>query len=401
MHSLDLKVSEWFLKGGLLLNVVAWAAGSLNPLFKLLDFSGALVTLINAFFLLVLSFGYAFYRKKIPIVLVCFFIVCVVFVFSALLSDYFLISILKLLKFFVSCAFFILAFDYLNKSGRQEDHGLVPSWLLLVFRVLGAASVLSIILGVAWSKNQTGFNGALDHPQRLALYSGIWSVCEQHRIYKKKNLIGIFWAVLSAAFVFMSEARTAMGALIAASLYMFFLNQRTGMSFKGVAIIYIFIILGVVAGDKVFGVLQDSFLKRGDTSVVQGLKDSRGKLMLGSLQNFIENPMLGIGFQVSNGRYGTQPMEVEYSGGLPLSAPIEKGVFYSGMMEEVGIVGGGAFLLFLAFLSTRAKKGRKVVFIYWALINFGEAIFFSVGGLGGLLWIVFSYNVTQKKEKWG
>jgi len=390
MKSLNKTSGVGLLNFAIFLNVAIWALGSLNTAFPIGVLPDYFVLVLNSAFFLVLFLNYFFVNKRVPKVFGYFSLVCFSFFVSAVLSDYMVVSLLKVVKYYVVCGFLFLSYYYLSNDKAEDS--LAPIWLLWFFRVLGLASIFTIFLGVAWNKNQTGFNGVLDHPQKLALYSGAWCVCEQFAFYRKKQLVNFVFSLLAAAFVFMSEARTAIASLLVASFFMFAIKQREGFGYKNIVVIFVVISVSILGANKIYEGLQASFLKRSDSSVLQGLKDSRGELMLGSLKNFLDEPYLGIGFQVSNGRYGTQPMDIQYSGGLPLSAPIEKGVFYSGMFEEVGIIGGFLFLSFVAYLAQGFLGLRKSIIIYWALVNMGEAIFFSTGGVGVLLWIMLAYN---------
>jgi hypothetical protein len=77
--------------------------------------------------------------------------------------------------------------------------------------------------------------------------------------------------------------------------------------------------------------------------------------------------------------------------GLPISAPVEKGFLPTAILEEVGIPGALGFLgLFLTLLYRVYRTGDQpwaAVLLTSIFVNLGEALFFSLGGLGLYFWI--------------
>jgi hypothetical protein len=118
------------------------------------------------------------------------------------------------------------------------------------------------------------------------------------------------------------------------------------------------------------------------------------------LDNIEQQPLSGIGFGI-----GSDPWMMAIKRhplyGLPTSAPIEKAVMPIAVMEELGIPG---FLLVAAWtwmlLRRAARVGidRLVVITTALLINFGEFVFFSPGGLGMLLLIMVAWAATYPAD---
>jgi hypothetical protein len=140
------------------------------------------------------------------------------------------------------------------------------------------------------------------------------------------------------------------------------------------------------------------FKDDGASSATNILEESRGSRMNASMANFWSQPITGIGFGVPSNpmRFARQlergPM------GIPVSASVEKGFMPTAVLEETGIVGAILVLLLLGYLFTPAiRRGTPTIFWMLAsalLINFGEMVFFSVGGMGFYFWVVmaFCYN---------
>jgi O-antigen ligase len=141
----------------------------------------------------------------------------------------------------------------------------------------------------------------------------------------------------------------------------------------------------------------ESFLAKdsGNASVVQALEASRGNLMSRSMRNFWEHPVTGIGFGAPSDpvRFARQLERGPY--GIPLSASVEKGFMPTAVLEETGIVGAILTILLLIFLFVPALQHPDPT-LFWMMatclsLNFGEMVFFSIGGMGFFLWFVMAF----------
>ena len=84
---------------------------------------------------------------------------------------------------------------------------------------------------------------------------------------------------------------------------------------------------------------------------------------------------------------------------IPYSAPIEKGMFYIALYEELGFIGYIVFLFFLSVcLLSMMLSGLKSfpLLIIILSFNIAESSFFSTGGVGGLLILFFTLSITRK-----
>ena len=117
-------------------------------------------------------------------------------------------------------------------------------------------------------------------------------------------------------------------------------------------------------------------------------------------KNIKNKPFKGIGFGIAS---EPEHMEVERDPfiGLPVSAVIEKGVMPVAVVEELGIFGALAVLSWLLVVlrrGARAGVSQFAVLITLLLVNFGESMFFSVGGMGMLLSILLTGAVTGEQK---
>ncbi len=147
--------------------------------------------------------------------------------------------------------------------------------------------------------------------------------------------------------------------------------------------------------------------KRG--SEVEGLNgidemvSSRSRKATPSLANFYSNPILGIGYGLP-----TESTDNLYDykehwgiGYLPgtdfiISFPVEKGILYTAILEELGIIG---FILFLNVI-LRAMKidGHRFLLIMPLLVlSLGEASLFALNGIGIIGFIVLVICTVRHK----
>ena len=118
----------------------------------------------------------------------------------------------------------------------------------------------------------------------------------------------------------------------------------------------------------------------------EALISSRQALIDRSLYYFCKSPLVGNGFQVSD---EMENLKIKGVGSI-LSAPIEKGVWVTAVLEEGGVIG---WLLFVGFLVSciimsikrRAYIGASCLFLCM-LTNLGEFTFFSMSYTGGFTW---------------
>ena len=92
--------------------------------------------------------------------------------------------------------------------------------------------------------------------------------------------------------------------------------------------------------------------------------------------------------------------KVKYSFGIPMSAPVEKGVLILALFHELGLIG---FILFaITFISIFVRISFGIVeFMIVSLIffiNLYESTFFSASGVGLITLLLFCL-FTRKNDK--
>ena len=160
-------------------------------------------------------------------------------------------------------------------------------------------------------------------------------------------------------------------------------------------------ILGFVFSSVYINQLNSYLFKRTDSvGILEAADNSRGKLVDNMLSNIEANPFQGIGFGMSS---DINNLNVEYDPffGIPISAVIEKGVLPIAVLEELGIiVGSFVFLwIFYSFYKAAQVDAQKLsILLCIILLNLGEYMFFSVGGMGMLMLILFTASTSYTKK---
>ena len=250
------------------------------------------------------------------------------------------------------------------------------------------------------------FSGITDHSQTLASFMAIMIIyVASDMIFVERRVaplqIGMIIAML--VMLFMTRSRTGLFAMALSGFVM------VGYTFKRVSLPWrlrqklqsalIFGSVVVVLLMAVMEIRSQSFTKwlrktndlEADTrSMNEAITQTRQGTIESCMDEFHQNELLGIGFQVSE-----QVKELyDRSSGLILSAPIEKGLLPLMVLGEVGIVGAILFYVFvIGFISGCIKKKYYVsllLFIAFFGTNIGEASFFSPGGPGGVMWAFFA-----------
>lgn len=334
-----------------------------------------------------------------------------------------LISYLKLFLFVVTTiAFFSVAKIYIVEEERASGLRNIVLAIAL-FWVLGSLCLIPFP-GIAKVGAQQAieqglpvsamglFTGITNSPQALGpLLAAMSAILFADLLFVLKRWDAIYIAVLLGipVLIYYSSSRTAMGTYLVGMFFvvMCFLFSRqlhSTWKAKAMTVLFgVFLVGGVcfvvspqireatarfalkyVAKDAKLEITSENLLK-----TRQGLMDE-------ALENFSESPVIGNGFQVSKVMEQREINDISDF----LSAPIEKGVWITAILEEGGIIGFMLFLIFLilAFstLLSRGAVSASAVLIVLVVSNFGEFSMFSMTGMGGIMWaLVFTALVLD------
>lgn len=312
------------------------------------------------------------------------------------------VSILKALSWLMVTATLFSAWTGLIQEEREKLFYQLYLGLVAVM----AISIPLFVLPLGYLRNGSGFQGILNHPQAFGPTMAILGVIAASKLFAEKRpswqYLGVFGG--SLAFILASEARTAglsliIGLCLAVVSVPLLSGQRIrtvlpGLRSKrvwGIAgiVLYFGVIFAPQISDKFNYYISKSDRAGSVENILEAYDMSRGGLIDRLVANINANPLTGIGFGIGS-ESDLMVIERDPVLGLPLSAPVEKGVLPLVIVEELGIP--GAFLVFVWLFWILRKAALSgvtgVALIGTALfINMGESIFFSPGGLGLLILI--------------
>ena len=324
---------------------------------------------------------------------------------SAVMSIFPLVSFLKLVTFAVGTTTVIIG---LYQTRYSMQHWL--SWLYTVGGFIVVASIPFYFHPLGFGRNGVGFQGITNHPQTFgpilapltALFTGLYFF---HPGLKNRWVGGL--ALLGWGGMYLSLSRTSLFAAVLG----LGLAVGVGLAFRSgwaekishafgrpEIILATLLVIGLSAMQWTSiqrEITELVFKDRGTTSVVGALQQSRGALIDRSMRNFRDAPIIGIGFGAPSDPARLARQLERGPMGIPVSASVEKGFMPSAVLEETGVVGAVLVFLLLAFLVAPVARHGDIV-AFWVLmtallVNFGEMVFFTMGGNGLYLWIVMGF----------
>lgn len=260
-----------------------------------------------------------------------------------------------------------------------------------------------IIKEIIDSGSMTLFCGVTFHSQTLSpllTCAFAWVVCDLLFVERRFRWPHIALLILALPLLYLTRSRVALlGVTVALALVYFYLPRKLSLDRRmkrwlghilmvgGVALVAVMAIAEVQNNAISRWVRKTDDVKTDQRSLSEAFTASRQGLIEMCMDDFRQNPLLGMGFQVAE---YTQEYS-KGSKGLILSAPIEKGVIPIMILGETGIVGIIVFATFmLVFYSGCANRRLYMTIVLMTVLlalNMGEATFFSPGGIGGPQWM--------------
>ncbi|MBD3275523.1 MAG: hypothetical protein GF372_09445 [Candidatus Marinimicrobia bacterium] len=334
----------------------------------------------------------------------------VVLITSFFYSMFPTVSILKIVTFSMGTTTALIG---LHRTRHLKEYWF--SWIYTFALFIIFASLPMYFLPGGFDRNGVGFQGITSHPQTLgpilaplvAFLSGLYLF---HPSERRNKLVGIA-ALIGWIEMYTALSRTSMFAALLAFIIIVVLAYTVKTEEWGLKVqralalpevvgagLLVFILLGLQWSNFQEQITQFIYKDDNAGSVTEILRGSRGYLIDRSMMNFHENPVVGIGFGVPSdpGPFGSRIETGPF--GLPIGASVEKGFMPSAVLEETGIIGAALIIFILAaFIKQILRHGNIIAFWMFTagiLINLGEMIFFSMGGNGLYLWIIFGFCYT-------
>ncbi|TVR79377.1 MAG: hypothetical protein EA405_12930 [Rhodospirillales bacterium] len=315
------------------------------------------------------------------------------------------ISLMKLLSFSLSASAALVGFQRLDEVAQAR----MLAWLCSLWLVVVALSLPTLLApGVAFATNDRGFQGILNQPQALGIFLVPAAVWFSTQAFGSGRRIAAAPAVATVAVWAMMLGTLARTAFAASALSLAFgallgrLQSRADLSlarrrlFTALAAAACLVVLLAATSTTVADKIQ-GFVFKGGVEAYDDVGDafhaSRGKGIEYQWQNFLQNPIMGTGFQV----YPSDEFyeKVKRIWGIPVSAAVEKGFIFVAVFEETGVIGGLFFfgLLYGLYRAVKATGDLRRLSLFFACIfvNVGEGVFFAAGGLGLYFWILIGF----------
>jgi hypothetical protein len=342
--------------------------------------------------------------------------------FCSLVSGWFYqIALLKLLNFWATISAIFAGMVVLRKKKIDCTEWIVS--LILVTTIIAFASIAlgfshNFVRGKYVFSNY--FVGAFSHPNCHSLYGATFVsflACIALLTSYKNRWIAIALMAIWPVFMVWSKARTGVLAISFAFAILVLLARplRNRLGWRLRLNLQRSTLLLMTACVLILGLAYDGFTDRalwkgvvgflqkssGPTELVEldtsKMLGSRIGLIEFSWQNFRENPLCGIGFGVAKTKYFAETATI-------FTAPVEKGFLPTAILEEGGILGTAAFVLFLVVLIWELKAEGNVpglaVLAAFLATNLGEVGIFAVGGTGTFGWTMFAAAVILGDHCW-
>ena len=388
----------------------AWALSSLSLLVVIRYFNPALVhngtisSSLSWAFPLIVSIRVLPLMRIVDLRLVGpLWLFCIVaIVCSIIASPALAVSVMKAVSLAVIAAAVLVA--SLRLTSRET--AALGDWLCALALVVAALSLASLARpGVAYFPGTNLLRGVLNQSQALgtflapftAAYLTAWlcrSKAVDRHVYLTLALIGtcmlLTFSRTAAIASVLGTGFSLLGGRASSARVTRSKNQRVA-----ILVLSLVCLFGVLefAGSKFSGSVSGFVLKRGGQDIGTAFAASRGNGMLSQLTNFASSPLVGHGFGVyANGYF---PSGVVTVAGIPVSAPVEKGVVPTAVLEETGLLGFSSFA-YLVFSLTRTvwrRAPRTIVAILFSclFVNLGEAVLLSPGGMGLFVWLLIGW----------
>ena len=261
--------------------------------------------------------------------------------------------------------------------------------------------------------------GALGHSQATGVLGGIVAIWAFSRLLQQSNGISGNFVVLLLALltVFLSASRTGLLstllAMLAVGVLAVLQGQRPLRRLIGVLRnplvllgMFVLIFSAILNYESLVLLILDFMTKSTESiNLAEAYDSSRGGQIEDMWANIRRDPLVGLGFGIAS---DPESMVVRSFAGIPIGAPVEKGLTHIAVWEELGLIGLVIAILWAVVIFSRslgaslAQSGLLVVIF---LQNFGEATLFSVGGMGLLQVLLIGYcsyrprgGVTQRRR---
>ena len=323
---------------------------------------------------------------------------------SVLTSGAVAVSLMKAATLAIVASGVLIAGQRLSATESRS----LGTWLRTLAVVVTALSLATIVRpGIAHLPNSDLLNGILGHSQALAAFLAPFAAASLAEWMLARGSatpvrMMIWFGILGCTLL--TSSRTAALATILGLAFSVIGGATADRRLAGaaaqrafgmIALLALALLVMQLATGRVSSGVSEFVLKGGQGSVSESFEASRGGLVSSQLRNFMASPWIGHGFGVF--AEGDPTPGVRTFMGIPVSAPVEKGVLPTAVLEETGVIG---FLCFawliyalIAPVWRRAPHPIVAMLIACLFVNLGEAILLSPGGMGLHIWLLIAWCI--------
>lgn len=298
---------------------------------------------------------------------------------------------------------------------------ILGSVALIPFPAISTLNAYRFFLEHGHAPEGSLFTGMTIHSQALGPIVSIFStflLADMLFSLKRADKLYLLLLLCCPILLYKTGSRTAMGTYVAGTLFVAFLFMQArgvGTQWKNKALSAL-TLLGMIGGIAFMATPQlrqsaVNFIYKvrvGDVAEEHQTFDtmisSRQGLIDTAIESFKESPFIGNGFQVTKQLKNQERSSWKHY----LTAPIEKGVWVTAVLEEGGIFGMILFVIFLLttfgkLLARHAVVGASIFFVM-VISNLGEFTFFSMSGMGGIFWAMtfmgLAVDAHRQRQSW-
>ncbi len=316
------------------------------------------------------------------------------------------VSILKLVAFYYIAGALIVGITLPVPGESSAEAWIYAAWVSVVLTSIFVLPFPQI----GYFRDGQGFQGSLNHPQLLGIFLApmfVWLAAEAFR----SGRLTFFDAALLLAVVgilFLTRARTGIASIVLGAFLLTLyrageakaLMWRLARSKSALVLVSCLLVVSPALYVEFSDDLKEYVFKSAASQELGGaFVESRGFIILQAIENIRNYPIAGIGFGVANSESHAFNLEIDPVLGLPIGAPTEKANLIIAVLEETGILGFTAFIVFfLSFLRAIAKSRRSALALaaFTSICtNISEMTFFSMGGGGTYTWIICAIAIAQ------
>ncbi len=248
------------------------------------------------------------------------------------------------------------------------------------------------------------FSGVMNHSQTLAVVLACcvgWVFADMVIVEQRISKIHLVLLACSPMLAFLTRSRLSLLTFVVMFTVMTcycFPRMKVGLRLRGhvrmlmmaglVLLILALIVMQVRSQAFSRFIRKTEDVSADNRTAMEAFTATRMGAIENGLRDFMRNPIFGSGFQVAD----YTPMMVQQGMHKWYSSPIEKSLLPMIVLGESGLIGTFVFCVFLfVFYVTCSRKHYYVtisLFTIFLATNLGEGTFFSVNGIGGVVWIL-------------